>query len=68
MPAAEVRYHWISTLVRRSPEVRAASSRGEALSKTLVMTTGLCTRWPVGWPDCGSRGMITSWLKPWTIT
>ncbi|MOA44910.1 hypothetical protein D3C78_1672520 [compost metagenome] len=68
MPAAEVRYHLISTLLMRSPEVSAASSSGEALSKTLVIFTGLCTRWPVGWPDCGSRGMITWWLKACTST
>lgn len=39
---------------------------GEALSNTLVIISGLCTRWPVGWPDCGSRRMITWWLNACT--
>src|SRR5690606_41639904 len=48
VPVAEVRYHSRRRLFSRSPEVRALNSSGEDLSKTLVIISGLWTRWPVG--------------------
>ncbi len=37
-------------------------------TKQGLITAGAFTEDSVGNTYCGSRGMITSWLKPWTIT
>ncbi|MCY1462555.1 hypothetical protein D9M71_803420 [compost metagenome] len=66
LPSVEVRNHFTSTLGSISPEARAWYISGVALFSALVKTNGLCTRWPDGWPLCGSVGVAMRCLISWT--
>ncbi|MNV74550.1 hypothetical protein D3C71_1677760 [compost metagenome] len=70
LPSMDVRYHFTSTLGSISPAARAWYIKGVALLSALVKVKGLCTRWPEGWPLCGSVGVLTrcsiSWTRIWS--